>query len=133
MENYRFNIVHCLPLTGHVCAALIWVATLEILGISMTDASSRDLLTHAPFGKTAKGVRVERYTLRNRNGLEAQIATYGGIITSLRTPDRSGHFDDVVLGYDNLTGYLKDSPYFGALIGRYANRIAGGKFALNNV
>lgn len=64
--------------------------------------------------------------------MEVQIATYGGIVTSIRTPDRNGHVDDVVLGYDSLAGYLKSSPYFGALVGRYANRIAHGKFTLDH-
>ena len=59
------------------------------------------------------------------------MITYGGIITALRTPDRSGHFDDVVLGYDSLAGYLGGSPYFGAIVGRYANRIAKGEFTLD--
>jgi aldose 1-epimerase len=65
--------------------------------------------------------------------MEARIATYGGVITYLTAPDRAGRYADVVLGYDTLAGYLKDSPYFGALIGRYGNRIAHGKFALNGV
>lgn len=93
----------------------------------------QDLLQHAPFGTTADGASVERYTLRNRQGFEAQIITYGGIVTSLRTASRSGEFDDVVLGFDSLDGYLTDHAYIGALIGRYANRIAGGKFTLYGV
>lgn len=76
---------------------------------------------------------VELYTLRNRHGIQAQIATYGGIVASLRVPDRWGHLDDVVLGYEMLEGYLKGSPYFGALIGRYANRIAHGMFVLDGL
>jgi aldose 1-epimerase len=63
--------------------------------------------------------------------MEARIATYGGILVSLTAPDRHGHFGDVVLGYDSLKGYLTRSPYFGALIGRYGNRIAGGTFTLD--
>jgi aldose 1-epimerase len=88
-------------------------------------------ITNAAFGKTADGKAVEIYTLRNANGMEARIATYGGIVVSLTAPDRDGRFADVVLGYDNLDGYLKFSPYFGALVGRYANRIGEGKFTLN--
>jgi aldose 1-epimerase len=65
--------------------------------------------------------------------MRAEIATYGGIVISLTAPDRAGHYEDVVLGFDTLTGYLKDSPYFGALIGRYGNRIAYGKFVLDGV
>jgi aldose 1-epimerase len=63
--------------------------------------------------------------------MEAKIATYGGIVTELTAPDRSGRYEDVVLGYDNLPAYLADSPYFGALIGRYGNRIAHGEFSLD--
>jgi aldose 1-epimerase len=65
--------------------------------------------------------------------MEARIATYGGIVTYLTAPDRAGHYADVVLGYDTLAGYLKDSPYFGALIGRYGNRISHGRFTLGGV
>src|SRR5471032_1362573 len=85
----------------------------------------------APFGKTLDGTPVELYTLRNSSGMEATIMTYGGIVTSLKVPDKSGKFGDVVLGYDNLGGYLTNSPYFGALIGRYGNRIAKGQFVLD--
>src|ERR1051325_3168973 len=63
--------------------------------------------------------------------MEARIMTYGGIVTSLKVPDKNGNFGDVVLGYDNLDGYIKSTPYFGALIGRYGNRIANGKFSLD--
>jgi aldose 1-epimerase len=79
------------------------------------------------------GTSVEVYTMRNRQGMEARITNYGGVVTSLMAPDRAGQFADVVLGYDNLEGYLKDSPYFGALVGRYGNRIAHGRFKLNGV
>jgi aldose 1-epimerase len=74
---------------------------------------------------------VEIYTLTNANGLEMRVTNYGGIITSLKVPDRSGHVDDIVLGFDTIEGYLKDPPYFGALIGRYGNRIAKGQFTLD--
>lgn len=85
------------------------------------------------FGKTAAGVDVDLYTLANGNGVEAAITTYGGIVVSLKTPDRAGLSSDVVLGFDSLDGYLKGHPYFGALIGRYGNRIAKGRFSLNGV
>jgi aldose 1-epimerase len=90
-----------------------------------------DAIKHAPFGKTAAGTVVELYTLRNQHGMEAHIATYGGTITSLTAPDRNGHYADVVLGYDTLPGYFKGTAYFGALIGRYGNRIAHGQFMLD--
>jgi len=88
-------------------------------------------ITSTGFGKTTEGRAVEIYALRNGNGMEARIATYGGIIVSLTAPDRAGRFADVVLGYDHLEDYLKFTPYFGALVGRYANRIGGAKFTLN--
>lgn len=83
------------------------------------------------FGKTPDGKKVFAYTLTNANGLKAQIITYGGIVTSLSVPDRDGNFADIVLGYDGLDQYINDSVYFGAIIGRYANRIAQGKFTLD--
>jgi aldose 1-epimerase len=84
-----------------------------------------------PFGKTADGTSVELYTLTNSSGVEAKIMTYGGIVVSLKVPDRNGKLDDVVLGYDGLDGYLTSHPYFGTITGRYANRIAKGKFTLD--
>jgi aldose 1-epimerase len=89
-------------------------------------------VTKAPFG-TADGQSVDLYTLRNVHGVEAKITNYGGILVSLKVPDRNGKFDDVVLGFNDLDTYLKGHPYFGALIGRYGNRIAKGRFTLNGV
>jgi aldose 1-epimerase len=83
------------------------------------------------FGKTAAGAAVELYTLTNRHGIEAGIMTYGGTLVSLKTPDRNGKLADIVLGFDTLDPYLADGSYFGAVVGRYANRIAGGSFALD--
>ena len=84
-----------------------------------------------PFGRLPDGRAVELYTLTNAHGVEVRAMTYGAIITVLRTPDRAGRLDDVVLGFDSLGGYLRGSPYFGAVVGRYANRIAGGRFTLD--
>jgi aldose 1-epimerase len=88
-------------------------------------------ISQAPFGKTADGTPVEIYTLRNAKGCEARIMTYGGIVVSLNVPDKNGNFGDVVLGYDKLDDYVKNNPFFGALVGRYGNRIAKGKFTLD--
>jgi aldose 1-epimerase len=88
-------------------------------------------VARAPFGRTADGRSAELFTITNAHGIEVRLTNYGGIITSLRTPDRSGHFDDIVLGYDSLSGYLRDTPYFGAIVGRYGNRIAGGRFTVD--
>jgi aldose 1-epimerase len=84
----------------------------------------------AVFG-TYQGKQVLQYVLTNQNGLEVKVINYGGIITSIITPNKEGVLEDIVLGYDTLSGYLKDSPYFGALIGRYGNRIANGRFELD--
>jgi aldose 1-epimerase len=100
-------------------------------GASTTEA--KPTIEKQAFGKTADGTPVDLYTLTNDKGLEAKITTYGGIIVSLKVPDRNGMLGDVVLGYGALEGYLKDNPYFGALIGRYANRIAKGRFTLDDI
>jgi aldose 1-epimerase len=89
-------------------------------------------MTKAPFGKLADGTAVDIYTLANSKGFEARITNYGGIVVSLKTPDKAGKLEDVVLGFDNLDGYLKTHPFFGALAGRYANRIAKGQFKLGD-
>src|SRR5436309_13249497 len=88
-------------------------------------------MKHSPFGQLPDGRTVEKFTLTNAHGIEVKVITYGGIITSIRTPDRSGKLDDIVLGFDSLAGYLKDSPYFVAIVGSYANRIANGQFTLD--
>ena len=102
-----------------------------LIGCESMSHTPKGTITKADFGKTPDGTAVELYTLRNSKGMEATIMTYGGIVTSLKTPDRNGKLGDVVLGYDNLAGYIKSTPYFGALIGRYGNRIAHGKFSLD--
>ena len=88
-------------------------------------------VTQERFGTLPDGRTVDAFTLTNARGLEVRAITYGGIITSIRVPDRTGHLGDVVLGYDSLAGYLKASPYFGAIIGRYGNRIANARFTLD--
>ena len=87
--------------------------------------------TRSGFGTMPDGTTVQQFTLKNANGIELEAIGYGGIITSLRVPDRAGKFDDIVLGFDRLDDYLKDHPFFGAIIGRYGNRIAKGQFTLN--
>jgi aldose 1-epimerase len=77
------------------------------------------------------GAQVDVYTLKNTSGMEVKAIGYGAIITSLKVPDRSGSVGDIVLGFDNLDGYLKVHPYFGAIIGRYGNRIGTAQFALD--
>ena len=84
------------------------------------------------YGVAKSGETVELFTLKNKSGVEVDIITYGGRITSLKTLDNKGNLENVVLGFENLEQYEKDNPFFGALVGRYGNRIAKGKFNLNN-
>jgi aldose 1-epimerase len=90
-------------------------------------------VARAPFGKTPDGQDVEVFTLKNTGGIEVRAITYGGIITSITTPDRHGVAADIALGFDSLEGYLSEHPYFGAIIGRYGNRIAKARFSLDNI
>ncbi len=92
--------------------------------------TGKAMLKKDSFGKTADGKNVELYTGRNSNGIEVQITTFGGIVTSIKVPDRKGKLDDVVLGFGKLEQYLSVHPYFGSIVGRYANRIAKGRFEL---
>jgi aldose 1-epimerase len=95
------------------------------------DEGSR--ITKEPFGTTADGTGVDLYTLTNANGCEAKITNYGGIVVALHVPDREGNLSDVVPGFDSFEPYLGDHPYFGALIGRYGNRIGKARFTLDGV
>jgi aldose 1-epimerase len=93
--------------------------------------SSSSHIDKQPFGTMPTGEQIDIYTLRNDKGAEARIMNYGGIVQSLKMPDKDGNFGDVVLGYDDLASYLKVSPYFGAEIGRFGNRIGHAKFTLD--
>ena len=86
-----------------------------------------------PFGVTKDGIDINQYILKNSNGMQISVINYGGIITSWKAKDRDGSYEDIVLGFDNLSDYESSSPYFGALIGRYGNRIKEGKFSLDGV
>ena len=100
----------------------------------LTAACAREreaTINRALFGTTPDGSQVEAFTLTNANGIELRTISYGAIIVSLRVPDRTGRMDDIVLGYDSLQGYLRVSPYFGAIVGRYGNRIGSGRFTLD--
>ena len=83
------------------------------------------------FGQLPDGREVELFTLRNNQGAEVSIMTYGATIVSLKMPDKEGIIEDVALGFDSLQGYMGDNPYFGSIVGRYGNRIAGGEFTLD--
>jgi aldose 1-epimerase len=113
---------------GWVCGLLVatfsgWIQTAE----------AKTKVTRQAFGRTEDGTSVDLYVLSNGKGVEASIATYGGVVVSLKTPDRAGKPADVALGFDSLDGYLKGRAFFGSIVGRYGNRIAKGRFTLNGV
>ena len=88
-------------------------------------------ITKSFYGKTNDNKKVDLYSFKNENGMQVDIINYGGIITSLKVPDKNGETEDIVLGYNKLEDYINENPYFGSIIGRYGNRIAKGKFNLN--
>jgi len=94
---------------------------------------ARPHVTREAFGALPDGRPVALFTLRNANGLQVRAMTYGATIISLETPDRNGAPGDIVLGYPSLEGYVQASPYFGSIVGRYGNRIAGGRFTLDGI
>src|ERR1044072_9519556 len=105
-----------------------------LLLMSCVAFAAAQTVTKQDYGETSTGEFVYLYTLQNSHGLEAKITNYGGILVALRVPDRNGKFADVVLAFNDLESYLtKNDPYMGALIGRYGNRIAKGRFKLDGV
>src|SRR2546430_14932410 len=113
------------------CALTLWVM-IAILATFIDGATSAEPgITRSDFGKTADGQAVDLFLLTNAGGMQVSITNYGGIVTSLKVPDRDGKLADVVLGFDKLDGYLAGHPFFGAIVGRYANRIAKGAFVLD--
>lgn len=117
-----------------LCAGIAGIAMAALAAGTAWAAAKPAKTVHvqkAPFGKTAKGETVQIYTLTNKNGLEARIADYGGTLVSLKVPDKTGKLGNVVLGFDTVEPYIKGVPFFGALIGRYGNRIANGQFTLD--
>lgn len=93
--------------------------------------SKQNPIEETIFGEMPDGTKVKKFTLKNELGMEVDVITYGGIITRWTAPDKNGLYEDIVLGYNKLEQYLDGNPYFGALIGRYGNRIANGKFTLD--
>jgi aldose 1-epimerase len=96
-----------------------------------TPAAPKASVAKSSFGTLADGTAIDLYTLTNAHGVEMRVINYGAIIVSLKVPDRTGALGDVVLGYNRIDDYVKDSPYFGAIVGRYGNRIGGAKFTLD--
>lgn len=117
-----------MPLTRRTAVA---ITLASLAGCSKTlPPPEKPKIIKESFGKLPDGRDVEIYTLSNKNGVEVRIMNYGGVVVSLRTPDRKATLDDIVLGFDRIEDYLKENPFFGALVGRYGNRIAKGKFKL---
>lgn len=109
---------------------LVGMCASIILGAGSSYAAGLRVSKEA-FGKMPDGTPVDKYTLSNLHGIEVGIITYGGAVQSIKVPDKDGKLGDVALGFDDLADYLKDTnPFFGALIGRYGNRIAKGQFTL---
>lgn len=106
------------------CSFFVGIAQSNSLKINM-------FLTEKPFGTTATNEPITLYTLKNTQGMEVHIMNYGAIITKIIVPDKNEVMEDVVLGFENMADYIKDSPYFGSIVGRYGNRIAAGKFSLD--
>src|SRR5688572_27228472 len=113
------------------CALLMIAAACGMALTSGQPLKGKPGVMRTTFGKLPDGRSVDVFTLTNTNGMEVRAVTYGGIITSVRVPDRSGAMADVVLGFESLEPYVKGHPYFGAIVGRYGNRIAGGRFTLD--
>lgn len=110
--------------------AILMVGAL-LFTVAPVSASDKASLEKKAFGKTSDGKPADLYVLTNSSGMQAAITNYGGILVSLKVPDRQGKIDDVVLGYDSVAGYVTDKAFLGATIGRYGNRIAQAKFSLN--
>jgi aldose 1-epimerase len=129
------------PRSSVMPRGIVWLGVLApLLGFWVSPAAAgakgkagekmKASVTKKAFGKTADGTAVDLYVLTNTQGMIAKVMTYGAILTELDVPDKNGKLGDVVLGFDNLKGYLAGHPYFGATVGRVANRIAKGKFTL---
>jgi aldose 1-epimerase len=116
-----------MKLHKHAPAFLLAILILPLIGETALAKS----IEKSAYGKTPDGTEVSLFTLTNAKGMQAQITNFGGIVVSLKVPDKQGKLADVVLGYDSLDGYLENPSYFGAIIGRYGNRIAHGRFELD--
>jgi aldose 1-epimerase len=114
-------------------SALFLASALLFLFSTSLNAKEAGRIQVAPFGKTKDGDPVSSFKLTNQKGMEAEVISFGAALVSLKVPDRNGKLADIVLGYDDLAGYVNDKDFFGATIGRYGNRIAAGKFDLDGV
>ena len=122
MARYNYPVV----LLAAVFTFMAMISAREV-----TQTAKAGAVTRAPFGKLKDGSAVEVFTLTNAKGVEVRAITYGGIIQSWKVPDKAGKLADVVLGFDTIDGYQTDHPFFGAIIGRYGNRIGNAQFSLD--
>jgi aldose 1-epimerase len=109
----------------------VGAAVLGLFAGCQTTPTGKMTISTAPFGHTKSGTPVQLYKLTNAKGMEVDITTFGATVTSIKVPDRNGKIADVALGYDTVAGYEKGTCYFGAIVGRYGNRIAKGRFTLD--
>jgi aldose 1-epimerase len=114
-------------LSNHAVAALVVLMACGLAAVNAAVAS----ITHAPYGTLPDGRQVDLYTMQNANGVTVKFLSLGGCITEIDIPDRKGDAGNIVLGHDGLQGYNSNTGYFGAIVGRYANRVAKGSFSLN--
>ncbi len=118
----KINLVRCIAFFG----------VLGLYCCKQTAPAPKPMIEKSTFGALPDGRAADLYTLRNAQGMTVQITNFGGAITSWTAPDKTGKYEDITLGCDSLAGYLRGTPFFGALIGRYGNRIAKGKFTLDS-
>ena len=124
--------------TCKVTLAVVTYLFLSLFWGIFMSVDAKGTIKQATFGKMPDGTPVYLYTMGNSQGMEVKITNYGGIVVSLKVPDKAGHADDVILGFDSLDGFVennnsKGGSFFDAIIGRYANRIAHGTFTLDGV
>ena len=118
--------------TKTYCIAIITIFLMNCSGETMDNVDTQQLVNAEDFESTVQGKQTDLFTLQNEKGMQVAITNYGGRIVSWLAPDKNGNFDDIVLGFDSIDGYLNANEiYFGALIGRYGNRIDDGEFSLN--
>lgn len=111
---------------------LLSMLFLIIIMLSCKNSEGNKMIEKKIYGKLDDGTDVLLLTLKNKSGMKADIISYGATVVSLTAPDKNNKYDDIVLGYDNLAGYIKDDAYFGSIVGRYGNRIANGQFTLDD-
>jgi aldose 1-epimerase len=110
---------------------LLSLLLVTILISCSNNQKETEMIEKKPFGKTSDGTETFLYTLKNKNGIIAEITNYGAAVVSLTVPDKYGNYNDIVLGYDDVSGYEKCQSYFGVIVGRYGNRIGDGKFTID--